>query len=334
MLKRKLGGSKLEASVVGLGAWAIGGWMWGGSDDEKAIRAIKAGIDSGINLIDTAPVYGFGRSEEVVGKAISDCRDSVVLATKCGLIWHKKQGELHFNSDKNIIKSEGPIEVYKSLDPDNIKWEVEQSLKRLNTGRIDLLQTHWQESTTEISDTMKALMELKKEGKILSIGCSNATPQQMDEYRAAGDLDVDQEKYSMLDRELEKSNLPYCKNHGISFLAYSPIAQGLLTGKVTPDREFPEGDQRRRSSRFSTDNRQRILDMLGELQPFADQHGLSITQLVIAWTLAQPGCSHALVGARSENQVRENAKAGMFELPDEDGERISAILDRFSRLLK
>lgn len=328
MQQRTLGQSGIEASVVGLGAWAIGGWMWGGADEKQAIAAIQASIDAGVNLLDTAPVYGFGRSEEVVGKAISGRRDDVVLATKCGLIWHREKGEPHFKSDRNSITKDGTISVYKYLDPASIKWEVEQSLKRLGTDRIDLLQTHWQESTTAISDTMCALMELKDAGKIRAIGCSNATPQQMDQYRAAGDLDVDQERYSMLDRGLEQSNLPYCERHNIAFLAYSPLALGLLTGKITADRRFKEGDLRLNNPRFSIQNRARVQDMLAELRPIADGHDLSFTQLAIAWTVAQKGCTHALVGARTVEQATENARAGGVMLTDAELATMDEIIER------
>ena len=330
MQKRTLGCSGIEASAVGLGTWAIGGWMWGGSDDKKAIKAIHAGLDAGINLIDTAPIYGYGHSEEVVGRAIAEHRDRVVLATKCGLIWDEERGELHFRSNKDIINSRGPIKVYRCLAPDKIKWEVEQSLKRLKTDRIDVLQTHWQDPTTPICDTMGVLMELKEEGKILSVGCSNATPQQMEEYRTAGELSVDQELYSMLDRKAEAGNLPFCEKHDIAFLAYSPIALGMLTGKVKPERKFPEGDQRGNKPRFSVENRKRVLDMLAEFQPIADAHDISLAQLAIAWTLAQPGCSHALVGARSEQQVRENAAAADVLFSDEELRRMDGILDRYT----
>lgn len=334
MRKRTLGGSGIEASVVGLGTWVTGGWMWGGSDEKSGIRAIQAGIDAGINLVDTAPIYGFGRSEELVGRAIADRREQVVLASKCGLIWHKEQGELNFHSTEKIIDSDGDIKVYRCLEPDTVKWEVEQSLKRLNTDRIDVLQTHWQESSTPVCDTMAALMELKDEGKVLSIGCSNATTDQMDEYRTAGELDVDQERYSMLDRAIEETNLPYCEEHNIAFFAYSPIAQGLLTGKVTPEREFDEGDMRRRSKRFSPENRRTILDMLSEFQPIADSYDISLAQLAIAWTISRPGCTHALVGARSEQQAVENAAAGDVILSEEEQTKMLEILDRYAPHIK
>jgi methylglyoxal reductase len=313
---RKLGASGIDASVVGVGAWAIGGWMWGGADEAESIGAIHAALDAGINLIDTAPMYGFGRSEEVVGKAIRGRRDDVVLATKCGLVWHTEEGELSFTSDENGPNAEGHIKVNKCLSPESIRYEVELSLRRLGTDHIDLYQTHWQTATTPIADTMATLMALKDEGKIRAIGCSNADAEQMDAYRAAGQLDVDQEKFSMLARRHEQDDLPYCAAHNIAFLAYSPLCAGLLTGKIGPDRKFGEGDKRLGNPQFSMENRQKVLGMLDTFRPIAERHGVSLGQLVIAWTIAQPGCSHALVGARNAEQAMENAKAGDVQLTD------------------
>jgi methylglyoxal reductase len=318
MKYRSLGKSGVEASVVGVGAWAIGGWMWGGADDAESVRAIHAAIDAGVNLIDTAPVYGFGHSEEVVGKAIQDRRDKVVLATKCGLVWHEERGEFFFASDEKHPAEEGRIKVYRYLAPDTIRREVEWSLNRLGTDRIDLLQTHWQDSTTPIAESMHTLMELKKEGKIRAIGCSNATAGQMEEYQAAGQLDVDQELFSMLDRKQQHANLPYCAKHKIAFLAYSPLAQGLLSGKIGPGRIFHNGDQRRVKPRFASENREKIQRLLGLFRPIAERHGVSLGQLAVAWTVSQTGCTHALVGVRTPRQAVENAKAGAVELSLEE----------------
>lgn len=316
MKYRTLGASGIESSVVGLGTWAIGGWMWGGSDEDKAIKAIQTAIDAGMNLIDTAPAYGFGLSEKIVGKAIQGRRDKVVLATKSGLIWHEEKGDFFFASDEKHPTDNGRIKVYKCLSPETIRYEVEQSLCRLGADHIDLLQTHWQDSTTPIADSMEALMKLKDEGKIRAIGCSNASTTQMDEYRSAGQLDVDQELFSMLDRKHEQDNLPYCAEHGIAFLAYSSLAQGLLTGKIGPERAFREGDQRNKKPRFSVENRQKVQEMLAAFRPIAQDHGSSLGQLAIAWAVSQQGCTHALVGARTPEQVIENAKAGDIELTD------------------
>lgn len=302
MRYRPLGQSGIQASVVAFGAWAIGGWPWGGTDEPNAVAAIHKALDLGVSFIDTAPAYGLGLSEEIVGRALAGRRDKAVIATKCGLVWHTGKGTRFFN--------EYGKDVYRYLGPESIRYEVEQSLKRLRTDHIDLYQTHWQDETTPIADTMGELMRLKDEGKIRAIGVSNVTVDHLEEYRKRGPVDSAQQLYSMLDRGIEADVLPYCREHNISVLAYSPIAQGLLTGKVGPEREFPEGDMRRANPRFSVENRQRIAAMLDEFRPIADAHGVTLAQLVIAWTIARPGLTHALVGARDPGQMTENAAAG------------------------
>jgi len=316
MRYRQLGSSGINASVVAFGAWAVGGWMWGGVEERDAVKAIHAAIDAGINFIDTAPIYGFGRSEEVVGRAIADRRDEVVLATKCGLVWDVEMGDFFFTSDQEVIRKDGggDLKVHRYLGPESVRREVEASLKRLGTDHIDLYQTHWQESTTPIADTMEELIRLREEGKIRSIGVSNVSVAQLEEYRAAGAVDSDQEQYSMLFRKHEDSLLPYCRENGLALLAYSPLAQGLLTGKVGPDRVFPEGDQRRDKPRFSVENRRKVAAMLEKFAPIAENHEITLAQLAIAWTLEQAGCTHALCGARTPEQAAENAAAGDVEL--------------------
>jgi len=297
-----LGASGIEASVIALGAWAIGGWPWGGTDEKDAIDAIRAGLDAGMNFIDTAPAYGLGLSEEIVGKAIEGRREEAVIATKCGLEWHVEKGTRFF--------VENGTPVYRYLGAESIRYEVEQSLKRLRTDYIDLYQTHWQDSTTPISETMEALLRLKEEGKIRAIGVSNATVEQLEEYKKVGTVDSDQERYSMLDRGIENGLLPYCRKHNIAMLAYSPLAQGLLTGKVGPGREFPEGDMRRGDLRFGVENRAKVAKMLEEFGAIADHYNITLAQLALAWTVSQPGLTHALAGARNPQQALENAKAG------------------------
>ncbi len=328
MKMRPLGASGIQASVVGLGAWAIGGWTWGGDDEAESIRAIHAFLDAGGNLIDTAPIYGFGHSEEVVGKAIADRRDKVVLATKCTMRWDLNAQQLKrafkkFSTTRTMANWGGldqpdSFDVYIYSGRDGIRQEVEQSLKRLRTDVIDLYQTHWQNDATPIEERMGALLELKKEGKIRAIGVSNATVEQIDAYRSFGQLDSDQELYSMLDRKFEQSNLPKCAADNIAFLAYCPLAQGLLTGKITLDREYPEGDQRRYKDRFKPDNVRKVLAMLDPMRPIADKHQISLTQLTMAWTLAQTGCSHVLCGSRNAQQSIDNAGAGSVTLSDEE----------------
>ena len=318
MKRRQLGRSGITASAIGLGTWAIGGWMWGGQEEREAVRAIHAALDSGVDLIDTAPIYGFGRSEEIVGRAIADRREEVVLATKCGLVWDNTDGELFFHADEDGIGSgRGARDIYRYLGPESIRREVEASLLRLGTDYIDLYQTHWQEGTTAIVDTMGALEELKEEGKIRAIGVCNATGEQMAQYAAVGDLASDQEKFSMLDRACEMDQLPWVEEHAVAFLAYSPLALGLLTGRIGPDREYGPGDQRREHPRFTGSNLEAVRNFCRELNPVAHNHGATLTQLVLAWTMARGGVSHVLVGGRNEGQAVENARAAELRLDDD-----------------
>ena len=318
MKYRKLGNTDISVSAVALGTWAIGGgpW-WGDSDDEDSIRAIKAAIDAGVTLIDTAPVYGFGHSEEIVGRAIRNCRDKVVIATKCGLWWDDPTGTFHFEQNGRTVR--------RCLEPRTLRIEVEHSLKRLGIERIDLMQTHAQALEpfkTPIEDTMACLMDLRKEGKIRAIGVSNCTTDQMDEYRAAGALVSNQPRYSILDRAIEKELLPYCRRHDIAVLAYSPLEQGLLTGKIGMDTTFGADAFRNQLPWFAPDKRRKVLDMLAGWNGLTHKYACTLSQLAIAWTIAQPGLTVALCGARRASNAIENAGAGAIELAAEDVARM------------
>ena len=331
MKTRPLGASGIEASVVAFGAWALGGWRWGGSDDQTSIAALHAGMDAGINFIDTAPAYGFGRGEEVVGKAIRGRRDRVVIATKCGLSWKTTKGTLFFVSDEHGRNDAGQYRIHKSLDPDVVRADLEGSLRRLGTDHVDLYLTHWQDVTTPIEDTMALLLDLKKQGKIRAIGACNAKVEDLERYRSKGPLDADQERYSMLDRGLEEAPLPWCRKNNVAVLAYSPLHHGLLTGKISPEREFKEGDLRRGHASFTPENLKKTGTMIDRIRPLAERRGLTVGQLVIAWTVAQPGLTHALVGARTPQQAVENARAGDVTLDPAELESISAALAAYSR---
>ena len=315
---RSLGGSGIKASVIGLGTWAIGGWAWGGTDETKSIEAIQASLEEGINLIDTAPAYGLGLSESVIGKAIAGCREKVILATKCGLVWGLEKGVRFFE--------EYGKPIHRYLGPDSIRHELEQSLLRLKTDYIDLYQTHWQDVTTPINHTMETLIALKQEGKIRAIGVSNCTLGQLQTYQKTGSIDSIQEKYSMLDREIEADILPYAQKKDLAVLAYSPLASGLLSGKIDLSRSFAAEDRRSNHPRFSLEARGQTQQILDRMRPLAHQYNLSMAQLVLAWTLAQPGVSHLLVGARNPQQARENARAGSITLKQEDLEFINDCL--------
>ncbi|MFY9986466.1 MAG: aldo/keto reductase [Chthoniobacterales bacterium] len=331
MKYRPLGKSGIQASVVGFGAWAIGGWMWGGTKKNDPEGAIHAAIDHGINLIDTAPMYGYGHSEELVGAALKGIRDKVVLATKCGMVWYKQEGDKFFDaSETGEAESEADkkYEVYINLRPAMIRYEIEESLRRLKTDRIDLYQTHWQDSTTKTEDTMAELLSLKQEGKIRAIGCSNATVEQMERYLSVGELDTDQEQYSMLQRQHEADNLIFCRDHELAFLAYSPMALGILSGKIGPKHVFGEGDVRRGNPWYQAENRSKVDALLDVIRSVAEANSITIAQTVIAWTVAQPGCSHALVGARNPDQAIANAKAGEIRLTEEELRSIRKVVNQ------
>ncbi len=316
MLTREIGASGIEASVIGLGTWAIGGWMWGGTDEAKSIAAIQASVDAGVSLIDTAPAYGRGVAEDIVGKALKGRRDKVVLATKCGLVWHMQKGNHFFDYDGKP--------VHRYLGKDAIIYEVEQSLARLGTDYIDHYITHWQDPTTPIAETMEALETLKQQGKIRSIGASNTSVDEVKAYVAAGQLDAVQEEYSMVKRDIEGTLLPVCRENGVSVLSYSSLALGLLSGKIGPDREFTGDDQRKDNPRFSMANRQKVANLMETIAPIAEAHGATLAQTVIAWTVQQPGITFSLCGARDAAQAVENAKAGRLRLTDGEIAEIDA----------
>lgn len=315
MLTREIGASGIAASAIGLGTWAIGGWMWGGTDEDRSIAAIQASVDAGVSLIDTAPAYGQGVAEEIVGKALKGRRDKVVLATKCGLVWHTQKGNHFFDYDGKP--------VHRYLGKDEIIYEVEQSLTRLGTDYIDHYITHWQDPTTPITETMEALEALKQQGKIRSIGASNTSIDDVKAYVAAGQLDAIQEEYSMVKRDIEDGLIPICRGNGVSVLSYSSLALGLLTGKIGPDRVFEGDDQRKDNPRFSLANRRKVADLMEKITPIADAHNATLAQTVIAWTLQQPGITFSLCGARDAGQAVENAKAGHLRLTPEDIKEIN-----------
>jgi len=324
MKTRPLGNSGISASVVGLGTWVLGGGaIWGvDTDDAESIRAIQAAIDFGMNLIDTAPAYGWGRSEEVVGKAIRGRRDRVVLATKCGLWTDDERGSFFTEFDGRRMR--------RSLRPDTIAIEIERSLQRLGVDCIDLYQTHWPSvppDSTPIADTMACLLKLRDEGKIRTIGVCNVSVPELDEnLRCAGNALVsDQFRYSMLHRDPEGDILPQCARHGLATLTYMSLEQGLLTGKVGMDRIFKPGEFRGNEAWnpwLTLANRRRVLDLLQGWEELTRKYGCTLAQLVIAWTVAQRGVTHALVGGRTEAQVRENARGGELTLDETDVARM------------
>jgi aryl-alcohol dehydrogenase-like predicted oxidoreductase len=318
MIYRQLGQSGIDVSVIGLGTWAIGGTWWGGTDEKDSIAAIQYGLDNGINLIDTAPVYGYGLAETIVGQAIKGYdRDKVVVATKVGLIWHEE-------AKVPFFESEG-VKVYRNLKPEKIRYEIEQSLLRLDVDYIDLYQTHWQDPKTPIADTMAELLKLKDEGKIRAIGVSNASTNQMEQYLEVGRIESTQPLYNMLDRMTEE-DLPFCIEHMIGVLTYSTLGMGLLTGKMDPNRQFPTGDTRAGRPQFAFEPIAKINTMLEQFAPFREKYGLTQTQLTASWTISRHGVTSALVGVRSIEQAAEIIPAGDVVLEESDLAAMDAII--------
>ena len=283
----KVLGDDLEFSRIGLGTWAMGGWMWGGTDEQESIRTIHSAIDRGISLVDTAPVYGFGRSEEIVGKALASggLRRRVVIATKVGLDW-----------------SNG--EPFRHATRARILAEVEASLKRLRTDEIDIYQVHWPDPLTPIDETADAMATLFKQGKIRAIGVSNFSPAQMNEFGLVAPIHTAQPPYNLFEREIEKDVLPYCERDGIAVLAYGAICRGLLSGRMSRDTKFEGDDLRRTDPKFQPPRFEQYLEAIRLLDQFARKnYGKRVIHLALRWVLDQPGVSSALWGARHPGQL-------------------------------
>jgi aryl-alcohol dehydrogenase-like predicted oxidoreductase len=311
MEKRKLGRSNVEVSIITFGAWAIGGWMWGGADRKEAIDAIRASYDLGVTSIDTAPAYGQGLSEEIVGEAIKGLdRSKVEILTKFGLRWDTTHGEFFFKSTDNEGR---PINMHKFASGKSIINECEESLKRLGTDYIDLYQQHWPDLTTPISETMDALNRLIEQGKIRAGGVSNYSASQMKEAGKTTNLSSNQVPYSMVYRDIEREIVPYSIRNNMAIIVYSPLQRGLLTGKIKPGQLFNEGDTRKENPYYTDENISRVNTFLDKLRPLAASKNATLSQLVIRWTLEQPGITIALVGARNSRQAIENAHAGAIK---------------------
>ncbi len=324
MEHRKLGKSGLELPVVTFGAWAIGGLFWGGNEDKEGIEAIHAAVDHGIDAIDTAPMYGCGHSEQLVGKAVAGRRGKVKLLTKCGLRWDENQGgEFYFTLEHTPDGT--PVTAYKNVTAKSILTECEQSLKRLGTDHIDLYQVHWPSKTAPAEETIGALNKLKEQGKIREFGVSNHNSHQLREALKYGAVVSDQVKYNLLERDIEKDELPACRQRGIGVIAYSPMAMGLLTGKVTADREFAASDIRSTNPLFSQANRQKVQDALEKIRPIAAANDAGFATLAVAWVLAQPGVTTALVGARNAQQAVENVKAASIKLSEREAGEMRSV---------
>ncbi len=313
---RKIGESDLELSIITFGAWAAGGWMWGSTDRNEAIKAIKASYDLGVTSIDTAPVYGQGESEEIVAGAIKGIsRDKIQLLTKFGMRWDLDKGRLAMKSKNNEGKA---IDIYKYAGKESIVYECEQSLKRLKTDYIDLYQIHWPDETTPIAESMEAVSKLIKEGKIRFGGVCNYNANEVEEASNSLNIISNQIPFSMVKRDVEEKTVPYCIKHNKSVLAYSPMERGLLTGKITEDYKFEDGDHRKDNKFFKAENVKKTNAFLDKIKPIADDKGFSLSQLVLRWTIEQPGITIALVGARNADQSTQNAKAAELKLSKDE----------------
>lgn len=322
-MKRKIGSSDVAISPITFGAWAIGGWMWGGAEEQESIGAIRASIDAGITSIDTAPMYGFGLSEEIIGKAIKDYdRSKIEILTKFGMRWDTDKGTLKM---KDVDREGKEVEIKLYSGYDSIINEVEKSLQRLQTDYIDLIQMHWPDATTPIEESMRAMEKLLQEGKVRAIGVCNYSGEQMEEAERTVRLHANQIPYSMLKQDVERDVIPYAVVNNVGVIAYSPLERGLLTGKYNMDSVFADTDHR--SGYFKQYNMDKVNTLLRRLSEFAEKYSCTTAQLVLAWTIHQPGITAALAGARNARQAMENAKALQVNINDADLQQINYWLN-------
>ena len=313
MQTRILGKTELELTTLGLGTWAIGGpweYGWGPQDDDDSIRTIIAAIDGGINWIDTAPIYGCGHSEQIVGKAVRNFCDKPLIATKCGLAWNTKR------------------EKVNCLDAASILRECDDSLRRLKVETIDLYQMHWPQPDEQIEEAWAAMAKCVRQGKVRYLGASNVTVAHLERLAKVHPVAAIQPPYSMLHREIEADVLPYCGQNGIGVVCYSPMQKGLLTGTFSKERmqSLAPDDHRRNDPIFQGEKLEQNLKRVEALRRIAERHGKTVAQLAIAWTLRRPEVTSAIVGARKPEQIRQTLPAGDWTLDDETINEIETVL--------
>jgi aryl-alcohol dehydrogenase-like predicted oxidoreductase len=310
---KRLGNSDLHITPIGFGAWAIGGggweFAWGGQDDDDSVAAIHEALESGINWIDTAAVYGLGHSEEIVARALEGVRDQPYVFTKCSMVWNDRR------------------EIGHSLKADSIRGECEASLRRLRVEAIDLYQIHWPDPDEEIEEGWATMAALKREGKVRNIGVSNFNVAQMERALAIAPITSLQPRYSLLHRDIESEVLPFVARQNIGVIVYSPMASGLLTGAMTPERiaGLPIDDWRRSHSDFREPKLNRNLTLVKILETIGQRHGRSPGEVAIAWVLHNQAVTAAIVGARRPEQVRGIVGAGEFRLSPRDLAEIEAF---------
>lgn len=311
---RHLGNSDLHLTPIGYGAWAIGGgnweFAWGAQDDDESARTIERALDAGINWIDTAAIYGLGHSEEVVARALKSSPHKPYIFTKCSMRW---------NADRQI---------YRSLKAESLEEEVENSLRRLKVDVIDLYQIHWPNPETEIEEGWETLARFKEQGKVRYIGVSNFNVEQMKRAQKIAPITSLQPPYSLLRRDIEAEVLPFCLQHNIGVINYSPMVSGLLTGKMTAERiaQMPADDWRKRSPNFNEPKLSRNLKLVELLREIGKDRGVEPGVLAIAWTLRNPAITAAIVGARRPDQVDGVVPAATLRLADEEAGRLEAFL--------
>ena len=279
-------GTDLKVSRIALGTWAMGGWMWGGTDEDLAIATIHAAIDKGINLIDTAPVYGFGRSEQIVGKALAlkKCRDKVFISTKTGLDWQDGK-------------------VFRNCSPDFIRRNVADSLKNLQTDYLDILYIHWPDPLEPFEETGRLLGEFLKEGKIRAIGVSNYSPEQIEAFQRGGPLHLVQPPYNLFERAIEADLMPFCKKNNVALMTYGALCRGLLSGQVTAAREYQGDDLRKIDPKFKSPRLDQYLAAVKLLDEFARKRfDRRVLHLAVRWVLDQ-GAEIAIWGGRRPEQL-------------------------------
>ncbi|MCE3027069.1 aldo/keto reductase [Salinicola sp. DM10] len=311
METRKLPGTDIEMSRVGLGTWAMGGRMWGGTDDPNAIRTIHAAIDQGITLIDTAPAYGFGHSEEVVGKAVAESgqRERLVLATKAGLEWY---------DDDSLARNATAKRLEKELD---------DSLRRLKTDTIDIYQIHWPDPLVEIAETAEAMARFHQAGKIRAIGVSNFSPEQCETFREVAPLHTLQPPYNLFERDIDEQILPYAEDNDLTLLTYGALCRGLLSGKMHRDSTFSGDDLRNKDPKFQSPRFAQYLAAVKDLEALAqERHGKSVLALAVRWILDRSPNIVALWGARKPAQVDPVGDISGWQLSDRDLADIDALL--------
>lgn len=313
MQTRQLGNSDLQLTVIGLGTWAIGGpWQygWGEQDDADSIRTILAAVDAGINWIDTAPIYGCGHSEFVVGLALREMNERPLVATKCGLFWNEKREKINCLNGGSIIK------------------ECEDSLTRLGVEVIDLYQLHWPIPDEQLEEAWEAMAKLVQQGKVRYLGGSNFTVEQLQRAAAIHPVTGSQPPYSMLRRDIEKDLLPYCGRNKIGVVCYSPMQKGLLTGKFSKEHlaTLAPDDHRLHDGNFIGAKFEQNLTVVEKLKAIAERHGRTVAQLAIAWVLRKEEVTAAIVGARKQKQIEETVQAGDWLLDDGDIAEIETIL--------